>query len=89
MEHQVTIKGMKYNPATLEISKGDTVTWTNDDTMKHSATAPYPVAKPYKWNAGDMPKKGDKKSVTFDDVTWQGTYGCIYHSNMKGEIKIK
>lgn len=87
MNHSVSIKGMKYNPATLTIQKGDTVTWTNDDSMTHTATAPQPVKKPYKWNTDDI-EEGEKKSITFNDPAWQGTYGCIYHSSMKGEIKI-
>jgi plastocyanin len=88
MDHQISIKSMKYNPASITIKKGDTVTWKNEDGMTHTATAPYPVKEPYKWNTGDM-KKGVSKSVTFNDPAWAGTYGCIYHTNMKGEIKIE
>lgn len=91
MEHSISIQGMKYNPASLTIKKGDTVTWTNEDGMKHTATAPFPVEDPpYKWDTGDI-KKGaaNSKSITFNDATWAGAYGCIYHANMKGEIKIE
>jgi plastocyanin len=88
MDHPVTIKGMKYDPAVLTIKKGDTVTWTNQDGMTHTATAPFPVKKPFKWNTDDI-KKDKSKSITFNDASWQGTYGCIYHGNMKGEIKIE
>jgi plastocyanin len=87
VDHKVAIKGMKYEPAILTIKKGDTVTWTNDDGMTHTATSPFPVKTPYAWNTGDI-EEGDSKSVTFTDVKWQGKYGCIYHRSMQGEIKI-
>jgi plastocyanin len=79
---------MKYEPASITIKKGDTITWKNEDGMTHTATAPFPVKEPYKWNSGDI-KKGASKSVTFNDPGWAGAYGCIYHSKMKGEIKIE
>jgi plastocyanin len=88
MAHEVIIQGMKYNPPSLTIKIGDTVTWINKDDMTHTATAPFPVKKPYKWNSGDM-EQDDQKSVTFNDPSWQGKYGCIYHPSMEGEIIIK
>lgn len=90
MDHSISIKGMKYNPASLTIKKGDSVTWTNEDGMTHTATAPYPVEDPpYKWDTGDIKKGAPSKAIKFSDAAWAGTYGCIYHSNMKGEIKIE
>lgn len=34
----ITIKTFAYNPATLEITKGTTVTWTNEDAVPHTVT---------------------------------------------------
>jgi plastocyanin len=88
MDHPISIKGMKYNPPSITIAKGDTVTWTNDDGMTHTATAPYPIEDPpYKWDTGDI-KKGASKSITFKDAAWAGSYGCQFHGNMKGTINI-
>jgi plastocyanin len=88
MDHPISIKAMKYNPPSITIKKGDTVTWTNDDGMTHTATAPYPVGDPpYTWDTGDI-KKGASKSITFNDTAWAGSYGCQYHGNMKGAINI-
>lgn len=89
MDHSISISGMKYNPASLSIQKGDTVTWTNEQGMTHTATAPYPVGDPpYTWDTGDI-KKGLSKSITFNDSAWAGNYGCKYHEQMKGTISIK
>ena len=37
--HAVAIHRFAFEPATLTISRGDTVTWTNRDTAPHTATA--------------------------------------------------
>lgn len=34
----ISIKGFAFNPATIEIAKGTTVTWTNEDTANHTVT---------------------------------------------------
>lgn len=34
----VTIKGFAFNPTPLEVVKGTTVTWTNEDTVPHTVT---------------------------------------------------
>jgi plastocyanin len=38
-DHAVSISGMKFNPANLEVAAGDTVTFTNQDSAPHTATA--------------------------------------------------
>ena len=35
----VTISGFVFSPAELTVSRGDTVTWTNDDTFLHTTAA--------------------------------------------------
>ena len=35
----VAMKNMKFSPATIEIKKGDTVEWKNDDITPHTATS--------------------------------------------------
>jgi len=34
----ITIKGFAFTPATIEVAKGTTVTWTNEDTFPHTVT---------------------------------------------------
>ena len=34
----VTMKDIKFNPSTVNIKAGDTVTWTNDDSVAHDVT---------------------------------------------------
>jgi hypothetical protein len=36
---QVTIRNMKFDPPNVEVKKGDTVEWKNDDITPHTATS--------------------------------------------------
>lgn len=37
--HTVIIEGMRFNPETLTVKRGDRVTWVNRDVVPHTATA--------------------------------------------------
>lgn len=78
----VSIKGMAYSPATVTISAGDTVTWTNNDDRDHTVQTTDGVI-----NSGNL-SPGKSWSYTFKSA---GTYsyGCTYHPRMKGTITVK
>ena len=38
-DHAVAISGSAFSPATVTVTVGDTVTWTNTDQISHTATA--------------------------------------------------
>lgn len=77
----VSIKNNAFNPKETTISAGDTVTWTNDDTMLHDVDLDA---------SGKSPEmhKGETFSKTFDKP---GTYGydCDIHPFMKGTVIVK
>ncbi|MBW3633897.1 MAG: cupredoxin family copper-binding protein [Chloroflexi bacterium] len=79
----VDIKDFAYNPATVEIPVGGTVTWTNSDAAPHTATAQDRQAL----QSGTL-DQGDSFSQTFDTP---GTidYFCEFHANMKGTIVVQ
>jgi plastocyanin len=82
----VSIKGTAFVPPTLEIAKGTTVTWTNDDTFGHTVTS---GANRTKDNKFDSPLEAKATfSFTFDTA---GTfdYFCSRHSSMKGTVTVK
>jgi len=74
-EHSVVMSRMAFSPAIMTVSKGETVTWTNEDVIVHTATADNTS-----WNTSDV-QGGSAKSITF---TASGTYQyhCIYHQAM-------
>jgi len=80
-EVQVTIADFAFDPPTLEIPVGTTVTWTNNDAAAHTATSTDGV-----WDSNIL-NTGDSFSYTFDEA---GTfdYICSLHPNMKAQIVV-
>jgi plastocyanin len=79
--HAVTISGFAFGPATLTVTAGDTVTWTNDDSVAHTATSTTGA-----FDTGEL-EQGESASVTF---TSPGTYPylCTPHPEMTGQIMV-
>ena len=77
----VSIVNMSFQPASLTINVGQTVTWTNNDTMAHTVTSDTGV-----WNSGTL-NPGASFSFTF---TTPGTYTyhCAFHGSMTGTIVV-
>lgn len=78
-EHQVTITGMKFTPASLIVRPGDTVVWKNDDLVPHNVVGQgfaSPVMNSgasFRWIAqgtGDLP------------------YQCTLHPMMKATLVV-
>jgi plastocyanin len=80
---QVDIKDLAFTPAQITVPVGGTVTWTNDDTVPHTATA-----KDRSVLQSGTLEPGAQFSQTF---TTPGTfdYFCEFHANMKGEIIVQ
>lgn len=81
-KNDVVISNFSFSPASLTVKVGDTVTWTNQDSMGHSATA-----DDDSFDTGVF-SNGESKNVTFEKP---GTYAyhCSVHSNMKGTIIVQ
>jgi|1185.fasta_scaffold864608_1 plastocyanin len=78
----VSIKDFAYAPPSLTINKGTTVSFTNNDTTEHTATA-----SGGGFDTGSI-AAGKTKSVTLDS---SGTfaYVCTFHPFMHGTITVK
>lgn len=76
-----TIEGFAFNPATLEVAAGTTVTWTNNDSAAHTVTA-----DDGSFQSGRL-EQGDSFSYTFETA---GTfsYFCEYHSGMTATVTV-
>lgn len=77
----VDIAGFKFGPAELDLSVGDTVTWTNSDAQAHTATASGT------FDTGSI-APGASAMATFDTA---GTFAyiCSFHPFMKATIVVK
>ena len=80
--HAVAIADFAFSPATLTITAGDTVTWTNEDPVVHTATSTTGA-----FDSGDL-AQGESFSLTF---TTPGTYAylCTPHPSMTGQIVVE
>jgi LPXTG-motif cell wall-anchored protein len=78
----VTIVDFSFNPGTITINVGDTVTWNNDGPTPHSATAPNGA-----FDTGIFPA-GQSRSHTFNEA---GTFSyiCTPHPNMRGTVVVQ
>lgn len=79
----IVLKDIKFSPASLTVTPGTTVTWTNEDPMGHTVTP----ADPTQWGSegsGNAPaewlQEGDEWTFTF---TQPGTYVyyCLPHAS--------
>ena len=81
-DHAVTIKGMKFDPPTLSIAAGDTITFTNEDGAPHTATA-----EDGAFDTGRL-SKGQSATVTVD-AAGEHPYKCQIHTSMKGAVTVQ
>jgi plastocyanin len=79
--HTVTIEAMKFQPESLTIHVGDSVTWVNRDLFPHTATAK---------GTFDSAEIASEKSWTYT-ATSAGSfpYDCTFHPMMKGTLRVE
>jgi len=79
----VDISGFQFVPRDITINVGDTVTWTNSDSVIHTATS---TSGPASFDTGNIPS-GQSRSVTFT-VAGSYTYFCEIHPGMTGTVTV-
>jgi plastocyanin len=82
--YHVLMKGYAFSPASVTITAGTTVTWTNEDTAAHNVkttSGPVSIRSP-------MLSKGQSWSFTF---TTAGSYGyvCTVHPGMTARMTVQ
>jgi plastocyanin len=80
-EHTVVIDAVKYEPAALTVSRGETVVWINKDPFPHTVTArgafdSRDIASGKSW------KLTARKPGIYE-------YVCTLHPGMKGTLTVK
>jgi len=80
----VEMSGLKFNPATVRVAKGGTVTWTNSDATNHNVTfaTGAGVASISTFSSG-------AKSATMPATAGNISYTCTLHSGMNGTITVE
>lgn len=75
------IENFTFTPDPIEISQGDTVTWTNNDDFAHTVTA-----DDDSFDSGNI-DGGATFEQTFDE-TGDFTYHCAIHNQMTGSVTV-
>jgi plastocyanin len=78
----VTINDLRFSPGNLRVPVGATVTWMNNDSVPHDATA-----RDRSWETETL-SRGEDDSVTF---TESGVYDyyCTIHPSMKARVSVE
>jgi plastocyanin len=76
---RVTMEKMGFVPAEIEVKAGQTIEWTNQDPVAHTATVKGG------WEVLVPPGKSATRVVEADDSV---EYYCRFHPNMKGRITV-
>ncbi len=82
-EVAVDIIDFSYDPDAVEIAVGDTITWTNQDGVPHTATA----SERDVLQSGAI-ASGESFSETFEEAG-EYEYFCEFHPNMLGTIVVE
>jgi plastocyanin len=80
-DRSVRVEGKLFVPDRLEVLVGDTVTWTNDDAVRHDVES-----DDGSFDSGDL-ESGESFSVTFQKPG-RLTYLCSIHRFMRGEVDV-
>jgi plastocyanin len=76
----VVEKGFAFDPATLDVKVGDTVTFKNEDSAPHNV----------KIDGKELGAQDPGASVTWTaDKAGSFPYTCVIHPSMSGEIVVK
>lgn len=80
--NEVWIQGMAFDPSTITVTTGTTITWTNKDAIGHSVTSDSGV-----FDSGIL-NSTETFSYTFNTA---GTfaYHCKVHSSMTASVIVK
>jgi plastocyanin len=79
-DQAVTIAGFAFSPKTVTVNVGDSVTWTNNDGVAHTATGSG-------FNTGNI-ASGASKTITFNSAGTR-TYICTIHPTMTGTVVVR
>ena len=84
----VSVQASTFNPSTVSVRPGGTVTWTNAGPVQHTIT-PTNAGQTGAWPSRTLPaQQGATFSHTF---TTAGTfnYFCTIHSGMTGTVRVE
>ncbi|HEV3376533.1 MAG TPA: plastocyanin/azurin family copper-binding protein [Thermoleophilaceae bacterium] len=80
---EVSMEGIAFNPAEVSVGVGDTVTWTNNESVAHDVTADsFSSGEPGGMMSGDTFEHTFEEAGTFE-------YVCTVHPGMEGTVTVE
>ena len=80
---EVNMESIEFDPASVTIKPGETVTWTNNDSVGHDVTG-----DTFKSGDAGAMQNGDTFAQTFDKAG-KFDYVCTVHPGMEGTVTVK
>jgi plastocyanin len=77
----VHITNYSFQPESITINKGESVTWVNDDSVTHTVTSDTNL-----FDSGSISADGNFTYTFSQSGTFR--YHCSIHSSMKGEVVV-
>jgi plastocyanin len=86
---EVSMKDIAFDPGSITVNKGDTVTWTNDESIGHDVTKTDGPGPDFSSGDPGGMGEGDTFSETFK-TAGEISYECTVHApGMSGTITVK
>jgi plastocyanin len=79
----ISIEGFAFKPSSIDVSKGDLVSWTNKDNVDHTVTS---VSGPFTFDSGHI-QPGQSYEFRFTQLG-DVDYECSIHPTMRGTVKV-
>lgn len=83
----VIMRNIQFNPQSVTVAKGGTVTWANGESVPHDVTKESGPGPDFSSGKGNL-KQGDTYKVTFK-TAGKVNYVCTIHPNMTGTVTVK
>ena len=81
--HLVEISAVAFHPEVLEITRGDTVVWVNQDLVPHTATAEAKAG----WSSQLLNQGDSARFAPREKGEWR--YICKFHPTMHGRVIVR
>ena len=83
--HEVAIVGMKFVPAELSVSVGDTIVWKNQDVLPHTVTSGIP--SPVAFDSKEIASQREWRMTV--SAPGEYAYTCTYHPPMQAKLVVR
>jgi plastocyanin len=82
-KHTVTIEAVQFQPSVIEVKRGDSIVWINNDPFPHTVTS-----KPGNFESQQI-QPGESWTYKVQQQPVDIPYTCSLHPTMKATVRVK